>query len=100
MTEETKYNPLITSSSPKALKLVVDKEAIGTGQTNEPEPNAKYPFSALKIGSSFIIPFDKTEPTTLNSLRVLAIKYSNNLKRKFKVLVQTEYKCIEVARIG
>ncbi|HEX2242020.1 MAG TPA: hypothetical protein VHK27_01940 [Gammaproteobacteria bacterium] len=82
----------------EAARRRIEPNAVECGQTY---PNthhrAKYPFSELKLGQAFAVPFkEASEP----SLRVTASRLSKELKRKFIVIKHNDWEVFEVARIA
>jgi len=86
----------IYPSSPKAL----DRMKTRRNAENETERRiSKYPFEALEVEQSFVVPVSKLEKTQA-SLRTQASTVGKILGRKFIVLWHSEFEICEVARIS
>lgn len=90
---------VIVNCSPEASKFI-SEGFDGKGEIELMAKNAKYPFSRLRIGQSFIVEFTIISPNTLNSIRTSATHHQIKTGKRFKVIRHAQYLCYEVVRIG
>ena len=98
LVKDSKGNVAIYESSPKA-KDRINPANVGTGETSFPVGQAKYPFSMLLIGQSFVV-VNKEDRKQQLRLTAYAASFGRRHNKKFLVLKHVDLNLFEVARIA